>query len=366
MSRLAWILVTLVGVALFAVLLASRPRDSAAGSGQTVMVYTPFPVSIADAWVKPFEEQTGIRVIQIKEGTTRVYSRLRAEQSYPRADVWIGGGGMIPFITAANQGMLEPYKPRGWENMPVKRGNLILRDAQWRWVGATVIALGFAYNPTRTRPEDLPKKWTDLADPKWHNQIMMWDPASSGTAMLFLEAALQRSIRDTGSEQAGWQFLRAFYANLQRYSESPPSMYVERGEVAIGIHFEHQVLEYLQQIDDPRVIAEKQRNLRWTVLPDSPVIVDPIALIKNGPHPENGKKFIDFIMSHPGQGILNRLCFVQDPSYGPPRYLDYTRDQLLADAMPLDVDWMANNFNLVVARWENDIETSKWLWESTE
>lgn len=350
-----------VCLAIVAAAVLARPKDSS--SGQTVMVYTPFPVSIAQAWVKPFEEQTGIHVEQIKEGTTRVYSRLRAEKSNPRADVWIGGGGMVPFISAADDEMLEPYRPKGWEDMPEKRGNLILRDPQWRWVGATVIGLGYAYNPARTSPAELPKSWDDLADPKWKNEIIMWDPASSGTAMLFLQAALVRSIKSTGSEEAGWKYLKAFYNNLQRYTDVPPSMLVSRGQVKIGVHFEHQVLEYLQQSHDPAAIAEMQKNLRWTILPESPVIVDPIALVRNAPHPENARKFIDFIMSRTGQGILNKLCFVRDPAYGPPRYLDYSLDQLLSNAMPLDVAWMGKSFNPIRTRWENEVEVSKWLWE---
>lgn len=346
-------------IVIVAITAARAPRDQK----PTVMVYTPFPASVAEAWIKPFEEQTGIHVEQIKEGTTRVYSRLRAEKGNPRADVWIGGGGMVPFIAAANEGLLEPYRPRGWESMPLSKGNLILRDSDWRWVGVTVIGLGFAYNPTVLSPEQLPKRWSELAEPQWRDQLIMWDPASSGTAMLFLQAALMRSKRDTGDEEAGWRWLRGFYANLQRYADTPPSLPVSRGEVKIGIHFEHQVLEFLQQSGDPAAIAAAQQNLRWAILPDSPVIVDPVALIHDAPHAENGKRFIDFIMSHEGQGILNRLCFVRDPAYGPPRLLDTTLDGLLAAAMPLDVDWMGASFNRIRTRWQNEIETSRWLWE---
>lgn len=364
MPRASWLALTAAVLALMGFVLLSRPHASSAG--QTVTIYTPEPDSLAEAWKKPFEDETGIHVEQIKEMTTRVYSRLRAEKGNPRADVWIGAGGMVPFIAAANEDMLAPYKPKGWETMPRRRGNLILRDAQWRWVGATIIGLGYAYNPSVLTPGALPKRWEELADPQWKGKVIMYDPAGSGTAMLFLEAALVRSMQHTGSEDAGWQFLKAFYSNLPRYAEDgPPSMMVSRDEVKIGIHFEHQVLEYMQQSENPAAIADVQKNLRWTILPESPVIVDPVALIKNCPHPDNGKKFIDFIMSHEGQKILNRRCFVQDPTLGAPPYLDFTLDQLLANAMPLEVDWMGKNFNRVLTRWQNEVEKSLWLWQSS-
>src|SRR5207253_6935582 len=82
-----------------------------ASARETVMVYTAFPGRTPDKWAEAFEKKTGIHVEQVREGTTKIYSRLRAEKGYPRADVWIGGGGMVPFITAANQGLLEPYHP---------------------------------------------------------------------------------------------------------------------------------------------------------------------------------------------------------------------------------------------------------------
>ena len=330
------------------------------------MVYTPFPTKIADRWAEAFEKKTGIHVTQIKEGTTKVYSRLRAEKAYPRADVWIGGGGMVPFISAAREGLLEPYKPKGREQLAEKRGNLILRDAQWRWVGAAIIGLGFAYNPQRTKPEELPKRWEDLADPRFKDEIIMWDPADSGTAMLFLAAALQRSRQATGSEEAGWKYLKGFYHNLKRYAaEGPPSLMVSRGEIKIGIHFEHQVLNYVRQSEDPKAISKALESLRWTILPSSPVIMDPVALVHGAPHADNGRKFIDFLFTTEGQKIINDVFFVTDPTLGPPKYLDYTLKGMLGCAMPLDAEWMGASYDRIRTRWQNEVETSRWLWEDS-
>lgn len=329
-----------------------------------VMVYTPFPAVTARDWAEDFERRTGIHVEQIQESTSRVYSRLRAEKSLPHADVWIGGGGMVPFISAAREGLLEPYQPHTTFPIPEQRGPLVLRDRHWRWVGVTVIGLGFAYNPQVTPQSELPATWDDLGDPRWKDQVIMYDPAASGTAMLFLEAALQRSIRKTGSEAAGWDYLNRFYHNLKRYAgDGPPSMMVSRGEIKIGIHFEHQVLQYLQQNRDPQAIAHAASSLRWTILPDSPVIVDPIALVHGAPHPDNARRFIDYILSHDGQALINRYFFVVDPSFGPPPYLPYTMRDMLAHATPLDVDWMGDNFHRILVRWQNDVEVSRWLWD---
>ena len=325
--------------------------------GEKVVVYTPFPEITAKELKHAFEAKTGIKVVQVKEGTTKVRGRLRAEKERPIADVWYGGGGIIPFMAAAEEGLLEPYKPKGFEDMPEQRGNLVLRDPEFLWTGMCVIALGFAYNPQVLSPQDVPENWDDLADPKYHDKIEMWDPGVSGTAMLFLDSALMR-YRDRGDgEEAGWDYLKAYWQNLKRYTvEGKPAFNVARGSVAIGIHFEHQVLEFMEEQAGGDV-AGGSDNIRWVLPPDSPVIVDPIALIKNGPSPENGKAFIDFVMSDEGQKIVNRFFFSINPEMPPPAGVgDWNLETLTERAQKLDPQWMTDSYDDIRKRWQNEIE----------
>lgn len=336
---------------------ASSSARPAAGK---VVAYTPFPDVTAHELAEAFTRKTGIEVEQVLEGTTKVFARLRAEKHQPRADVWYGGGGMIPFMTAAREGLLEPYRPRGYEDMPLKRGNLVLRDKDWRWVGISVISLGFVYNPRNLGEPEVPREWADLADPRWKGQIEIWDPAESGTAMLFLESALLRAIEAGQGEQAGWDYLIRFFGNLRRYSrEGPPAFAVARGQTLIGIHVENQYLEFLDAQAGDRPVAEVQKNLRWYLPPGSPVIVEGIALVRGGPNPEAGKQFIDFCMSAEGQRIVNRYFFSIDPTLPPPANLGgVTMDELLSKAMKLEPEWMAENYDRVRKTWQNEVEAT--------
>lgn len=335
----------------------SRGPSAAA---RKVVVYTPFPEITAKELGRAFTARTGIEVEQVLEGTAKVFARVRAEKRHPRADVWYGGGGMIPFLAATREGLLEPYTPKGWGGREVGKGNLIWRDPDWSWVGLGVIALGYAYNPQKISEADLPKTWADLADPRWRDQIEMWDPAESGTAMLFLEAAILRAIQRGEGEEAGWKYLTDFFRNLKRYTrEGKPAFAVARGEVLLGIHFEHQVLEFLAEQAGDAQIAEVQENIRWYLPPDSPVLVDPIALIKGGPNPEGGRAFIDFCFSEEGQRILNRFFISVDPGVPPPPGLPgVTFDFLLSKAQKLDAAWMAERYDSVRKRWQNEVEAT--------
>jgi iron(III) transport system substrate-binding protein len=332
-------------------------RSPFADEGPEVVVYTPFPEITAKELKKAFEKKTKIRVIMVTEGTTKVRGLLRAEKENPQADVWYGGGGIVPFIDLADEGLLEPYVPKGYEDMPETRGNLILRDPDFHWTGLAVIALGFAYNPQVLPPDKVPKTWEDLIDPYYKGKIEMWNPGVSGTAMLFLDSVLMRAISEGDGEEAGWDYLKAYWRNLKGYTvEGKPAFNVARGASPIGIHFEHQVLEFMEEQAGGSV-AGGSKNIQWTLLPDSPVCVDAICLIKGGPNPENGKLFIDFVMSPEGQKIINRFFFSIDPDMPAPAGVgDWTLEKLSQYAQKLDPLWMAENDDKIRKRWQNEIE----------
>jgi len=239
----------------------------------------------------------------------------------------------------------------------VSRGNLILRDPEFRWTGMCIIALGYAYNPQLLKPDELPKTWDDLADPIYRGKIEMWDPGVSGTAMLFLGSSLQRFKNRGEGEEAGWDYLKGYWQNLRGYTvEGSPAFNVARGSVGIGIHFEHQVLDFVEEQAGGGT-ATGNETIAWYLPPDSPVSVDPIALIKNAPNPDNGKLFIDFVMSKEGQEIVNRFFFSVDPEMPPPGGMkDLDIETLTAKAQKLDTEWMAENGDRIRKRWQNEIE----------
>lgn len=354
--------VSMCAIGFLPIACAKQSSDSKADQAieNKVVAYTPFPDITAEELAKAFTAKTGIKVEQILEGTTKVFARLRAEKRNPRADVWYGGGGMIPFMTATKEGLLEPYIPTEHKNMPVSKGNLIMRDKNWNWAPIGIISLGFCYNPKVLPADQVPKTWDDLANPKWNDGIEMWDPAESGTGMLFLESALLRNMGANGDETKGWQYLTGYFKNLKRYTkEGKPAFSVARGETRIGIHFEHQYLEFLTQQAGDTQLADVKQNIQWVLPPQSPVIVDSIALVKGGPNPEAGKKFIDFCLSHEGQKIVNRFFFSIYPELPPPANLgDVTLDTLMDHAQKLDVDWMSGNYDRVRKKWQNDVEAT--------
>src|SRR6186713_836576 len=66
--------------------------------------------SWCEAAAAEFTRETGIKVNQAHKGTGEIGAQLRAEAANPKTDIWWGGTG-DPFLQAAGEGLLEPYRP---------------------------------------------------------------------------------------------------------------------------------------------------------------------------------------------------------------------------------------------------------------
>lgn len=326
------------------------------GREKKVVLYTDTPESLTLELAKLFEEKHGIKVEAVMEGTSWLMTRLRAERARPIADVFMGASGVLPGVIGAREGWLDRYVPVGWENLPEKEGKLWLRDREWKWVGFGFASLGLAYSLKHTTAEELPERWEDLSQPQWKSSLTIWDPSVSGTATLFLASFLQRARLAGRGEAAGWEDLRGFYRNLKKYAEEgPPAFLVAQGLVRLGVHLDNQFLYYRRKA---KISAQE---LRFYLPEQSVILTDPVALVSGAPHPQEAKLLIDFFLSPSAQEILSRTFWVRSaagelrlPSEHP--YAGVAAAELLARALTLDIDWMANNFDRARIYWQNEIE----------
>src|SRR4029453_14176789 len=63
-----------------------------------------------EAAAAAFTRETGIRVLRAHKGTGEIAAQIRAEAANPKTDIWWGGTG-DPFLQAAEQGLLDAYRP---------------------------------------------------------------------------------------------------------------------------------------------------------------------------------------------------------------------------------------------------------------
>ena len=103
--------------------------------------------------------------------------------------------------------------------------------------GATV-----CFNTVEAQKKGIPKPetWKDLTKPVYKGQIVMPNPASSGTGFFDVTAWLHALGRQDG-KGGGWKYMDALHENIAQYthSGSKPCNMAGAGEFVIGISFEY-------------------------------------------------------------------------------------------------------------------------------
>jgi iron(III) transport system substrate-binding protein len=86
----------------------------------------------------------------------------------------------------------------------------------------------------------VPTTWKDLLKPEFKGQVVMPNPASSGTGYFDVVAWLQLWGDDKG-QGGGWKYMDALHQNIGQYthSGSKPCNMAAAGEYVAGISFEY-------------------------------------------------------------------------------------------------------------------------------
>jgi iron(III) transport system substrate-binding protein len=292
-----------------------------------LVLYSPHGRDLLGLVEKEFERaHPEVDVRWLDMGSQEVYDRLRSEKANPQADVWYGGPDTI-FARGAGEGLLAPYRPAWAEAVaPASRGKGDLYFGLYRTPAMPV------YNSKLVAAADAPHEWDDLLDPKWKGKILIRDPLASGTMRAVWGYFLSKSVRETGSPDAGFAWLARLDANTKEYVFNPILMYEKlvRGEGLVTIW------------DLPDTLLERQRGspLQY-VFPKSgtPVIDDAVGLVAGCRHPDLAKQFIDFL----GEKEMQRLA--AEKTFRLPARTDLgdlTPDWARAidrEMVPADMDW---------------------------
>ena len=215
----------------FVALLCAVPVAQAQ-SGGVVNALCSTDAPWCEAAAREFTRQTGIKVNQSHKGTGEIAAQLRAESANPKTDIWWGGTG-DPFLQAAEEGVLEAYRPayindlRDWSvRQYAMSGN--------RVGGFYSSAIGFGYNTEVLRKKKLPepKCWADLIRPEFKGEVEISHPATSGTAYTVLATLVQIM-----GEEAAFDYLQKLHKNTIQYTRSGQAQApnVAKGEVGVGV-----------------------------------------------------------------------------------------------------------------------------------
>lgn len=259
---------------------------------RTVTVYCSVDSAFARPILADFESRTGITahpVFDTEAGkTTGLVNRLLAERHGPRADVW-WSSEIFGTMQLAAEGALTPYRPDSARDIPEG-----YRSPDGLWTAFGLRGRVIAYDPGRTRLDDLPTRWADLTHVKYKGSFQMADPRF-GTTRGHMATLLSLWGRDAVTE-----FCRGLVANGARVAggNAQAVTALVRGRV-----------DFVATDTDDVIVAQRRGDSVAMHYPnlDSPDgsrrvpgtlwIPCSLALVKGAPHPEPGRRLIEYLAS---------------------------------------------------------------------
>ncbi len=221
---------------LLALALCHAAPAAAQSSARTrLMVYSTLEVDQLTVYKSAFEtDNPDIEIAWVKDSTGVITARLLAEKGGGAQGDAIWGLAVTSMFLLDQQGMLLPYAPKGLDQ--IKPAFRDPRDPP-RWVGidAWVAALCFNTVEARKRGLKAPASWHDLLDPAFKGQIVMPNPASSGTGYFHVVSWIQIM-----GEAEAWRYMDRLHENIAMYTHSgtKPCRMAAGGEFALGVSYE--------------------------------------------------------------------------------------------------------------------------------
>lgn len=253
-----------------------------------VTFYTSIDLQVAESLAKAFQDKyPGITVQLERSGAERIYQRINQEY-----DSKIHNVDVVDSSDAAN---LVDYKKSGWLSayVPADVGKWPAqqRDSDGFFAAdrATLSVIG--YNTKLIQPADAPKSYADLLDPKWKDKIVKAHPSYSGNIMT-------ATYELTKAPGLGWPYLQKLSQQqiMQVQSSTEPPKKLALGERPVM--FDGNEYNTLMLLDAQAPVA--------IVYPTegTPLVAGAAGLMKDAPHPNAARLFINYLFSAEGQQLL--------------------------------------------------------------
>lgn len=316
-----------------------NPKDPS----ETLLIYTALELEQIKSYKEVFEKKyPQIKLNVVRKSTGIISSQLLAEKDNPQADlVW--GLAATSLLECDEQGILEPYSPRGLER--IQSG---FKDSKKipHWVGIDAWMTGIIVNTIELKNKQLaaPKSFADLIKPIYKGLITMPNPKSSGTGYLTVSAILQLM-----GEEKGWDYLKQLDKNIAFYthSGSKPAKLAGKGEFPIGISFAYRGM-----------IQKKKGEPVETIFPleGSGWDMEANALIKKKNIKDEAKVFLDWAISNSAMKAYSKsfpILAIENTFTIPEGFPANPHKQLIKN----DFEWAAKNKKNIQKKWSELFET---------
>lgn len=268
----------------------ARYYEAAKKEGVVVAYDTPLSWANYEALIKRFEAKyPGVKVIYGDLGSGPTVAKLEAEKSSAKGDTAYYG---FPFGEMAKQkGLTASFKPVNFDRIPD-----VYKDPAGHWFSIHQLNVAFLVNTKIVK--NIPRTWKDLLKPEYAGMISYYDPRTTQAGYATVLAAAYAHGGSESNLAPGMDFLAKLdrSGNLQKYVTAAAYAPFLKGEIPILIEYD---FNGYRAKNTAGISAE-------VVIPQDGSVSVPyvISLVKDAPHPNAAKLWLDFLLSNEGQQIF--------------------------------------------------------------
>ena len=302
-----------------------------------LLVYTALETDQLKAYEQGFyKEVSDVEIRWVRDSTGVITAKLLAEKANPQADV-IMGVAASSLALLDTEGMLHPYAPINLDAITAKYRD---RKNPPAWFGMDVWGATVCFNTVEAKKRNLPKpaSWQDLAKPIYKGQIVMPNPASSGTGYFDVAAWLTLF-----GEKNGWGYMDKLHENIAMYthSGSKPCNQAATGEFVMGISFEYRANTNKAK-GAPIDLVFPKEGLGWDL--------EAFAIHKGTKKLDAAKKLADWASSKNAMILYGKnFAITAQPGVAAP--LPNVPSDYEARLVKMDFAWSAKNRERILAEW---------------
>ncbi|QND71572.1 extracellular solute-binding protein [Tardiphaga robiniae] len=241
---------------------------------------------------KAFQKRyPGVEMVYNDLGSAATVVALDKARNRPQADTAYYFAASA--LDAAKAGVVDGFKPVNFDKLAEP-----LRETDGRWFTIHTLSVAFLVNTKLVKT--VPQSWADLLKPEYKNAIVYQDPRSTGQGQVVAFAAAFGNGGSMDNVAPGIDYLGKLTkaGNVLRTVGTTPYAQFLKGEIPIWIGYENDGLKakFTDGLGDGvSVVIPKEASAAAPYA---------ISLVKNGPNPNAGKLWLNFIMSDEGQKIF--------------------------------------------------------------
>lgn len=277
----------------------------APAENQVVTLYSTRHYDTDDALFAKFTEETGIKIVVVKDKGNALIEKLKSEGDDSPADLFYtaDAGNLAKAKTA---GLLQPIGSDIVKaNIPAK-----LRDKDDNWTGITMRARVIVYSKDRVKPEDL-STYEALTDPKWKGKILVRSSSNQYNISL-LASFIDPNVMGEKKAKEWAAGLVANFARDPKGNDRDQGLAVYAGEGDLAIMNTYYLGRMMNDTKNPEM-AKAAQNIA-VFFPNQEttgthVNVSGAGLLKSSKNKEAAVKFLEFLTSEKAQQEFSSANF---------------------------------------------------------